>query len=287
MKRDAWMPFYVADYLADTMHLTAEQHGAYLLLIMAAWKRGGALPDNDDQLAGIAKLSRAAWRKNAAVIRTFFKRRDGMLIQSRVEREVEKTRRLSETRREIGLKGGRPRKQAKSKPKPKANQNETPARVASPSPSQIPSESIVETIVSTSAHARAFERFWAAYPNKVEKPAARKLFDAAVKRAGRLDVILGGLERAKASRKWCEGYIPNPARWLRNDGWADEPDETARGPPLTGGMVAAASDELAFRRATGDASRDPSAHGTAHRDPGARGALPAPPTRNGRDDTLV
>ena len=55
MKRDAWFPFNVGDYVRDTMHLTTEQHGAYLLLMLAYWPRG-PLPDNDNALASIAKV---------------------------------------------------------------------------------------------------------------------------------------------------------------------------------------------------------------------------------------
>lgn len=56
----AWMPLYVADYLADTGHLSAAEHGGYLLLIMHYWQNGG-LPNEDRRLARIARMSPDEW----------------------------------------------------------------------------------------------------------------------------------------------------------------------------------------------------------------------------------
>lgn len=73
-----------------------------------------------------------------------------------------------------------------------------------------------------------FARFWEAYPNKVGKPVAAKAYAKALKRISGPDppgVILAGVERAKASRKWREGIYPNPATWLNQDRWLDEPAE--------------------------------------------------------------
>lgn len=65
-----------------------------------------------------------------------------------------------------------------------------------------------------------FDEFWSLYPNKVGKRDAEKAFVKALKRAS-LTAILTGLRRYVAKtddRPWC-----NPATWLNQDRWADEP----------------------------------------------------------------
>ncbi len=97
-----WMPLYVADYRADTAHLSAAQHGAYLLLIMHYWQTGG-LPQDDGALSRIACMSAGEWRKNRLVVAAFFSEdwRHG-----RIDKEIVKAEVKQERRSEAGKRGG-------------------------------------------------------------------------------------------------------------------------------------------------------------------------------------
>jgi len=86
-KADTWLPLYVGDYLADTMHLDATGHGAYLLLLMHSWRRG-ALPDDDAELAAIARVTPEVWAAGLGRrIRGFFLAVPEGLVQPRLEQE--------------------------------------------------------------------------------------------------------------------------------------------------------------------------------------------------------
>jgi uncharacterized protein YdaU (DUF1376 family) len=89
-KTDIWMPVYIGDYLADTMHLSTEQHGAYLLLLFHLWRRG-VLQDNDAALAQITGLPISRWTTSRAVLAEFFEIHDGQWHHGRVERERSRT----------------------------------------------------------------------------------------------------------------------------------------------------------------------------------------------------
>lgn len=71
----------------------------------------------------------------------------------------------------------------------------------------------------------AFDQFWAAYPKKTGKKAALKAFQNAQNRP-RIDDLLEAVRRACLSESWRKDggqFIPNPATWLNQGRWDDEP----------------------------------------------------------------
>lgn len=71
MSSPPWMPLDIDDYMSATGHLTAAEHGAYMLLIMHYWKHGG-LPDDERLIQRYARLSQEQWAESRDVIAAFF-----------------------------------------------------------------------------------------------------------------------------------------------------------------------------------------------------------------------
>ncbi len=105
-KTDIWMPLYIGEYVADTMGFTTEQHGAYLLLLMACWKAKGAVLGDDETLISITKLPAARWRASKAKILSKFQiGDDGTISQKRATKEIAKADRVSNARSNAGKEG--------------------------------------------------------------------------------------------------------------------------------------------------------------------------------------
>lgn len=105
-KPDDWMPLDIRRYYGDTTHLTRDEHGGYLLLLMAYWLKGQGLDDNDRQLGQIAKATPGEWKRLRPVLAPFFTICDGVWMQGRAERELGRARVLLESKREAGRAGG-------------------------------------------------------------------------------------------------------------------------------------------------------------------------------------
>ena len=99
------MPFYITDYLGDTMHLTTEQHGAYFLLLMAAWKGGGKLTNDPGSLQQITRMTPQQWSRSAHVLQQFFIVTEGFWIHKRVRMELEKAKSKTNRKAAAGAEG--------------------------------------------------------------------------------------------------------------------------------------------------------------------------------------
>ena len=65
-----YMQLYVADYLADTIHLEADEHGAYLLIIMNYWQTGKPIPEKRLQI--ISRIPNGRWTDVKDTLSDFF-----------------------------------------------------------------------------------------------------------------------------------------------------------------------------------------------------------------------
>lgn len=84
MSERPFMQLYVSDYLGDTRHLSCEQHGAYLLLLMTMWNAGGSLPDDDRKLARIVCLSVKKWKATRDDVLEFFEISEGVISHPKI-----------------------------------------------------------------------------------------------------------------------------------------------------------------------------------------------------------
>ena len=202
------LPLFTDAYMADTRHLTTAQHGAYLLLLMTAWRMPDCkLPDDDRLLARWCGLDYRNWCKMRPLIIDQFWKKDGSgkLQQNRLLDERKYADSVRRKNAEAGKASALKRKERHStnvatETQPKSNPLPTP------------------TPTSTPVAPKGAE-FWAAYPKKVGRGAALKAYDRAVKKIPHED-LMGALKNHKFSTD--PQYIPNPSTWLNQERWLDE-----------------------------------------------------------------
>lgn len=83
----------VSEYLAETAHLTAQEHGAYLMLILNYWQRGESFKANNRQslrkrLASIARMTSEEWESAEESISEFFETTETEWLHLGIEREI-------------------------------------------------------------------------------------------------------------------------------------------------------------------------------------------------------
>jgi uncharacterized protein YdaU (DUF1376 family) len=209
------MPMFWDAYIADTTHLTTEEHGAYLLLLAAMWRRNGAVPDDDKDIARIVGLTKAKWVKVKARLEKFLVIENGEITQKNLQKIWKNTQEKIQKNRENGSKGGRP-KSLKNNDIEKANGS------VSENPNKTIPEPEPEPIVSIGR----FDEFWNSYPHrdgvKRKRKDAESKYRAAVKRGVSEQTIIDAAKRSRDDKRVIEGFARDPTTWLNQRGWEDE-----------------------------------------------------------------
>jgi len=72
-----------------------------------------------------------------------------------------------------------------------------------------------------------FDRFWNAYPRKVKKAHAQRIWQKINPTSEMVEQIVAAVERHRESEQWQRDdgrYTPHPATWLNDKRWTDEGD---------------------------------------------------------------
>jgi len=100
---------HIGDYMKDASHLSLLEHGVYMRLLDVYYTRESALP-MDQAARLIGARSKDEKDALAVVVGEFFQLVDGFYTQARCEFEICAMQKKAETNREIGKRGGRPKK---------------------------------------------------------------------------------------------------------------------------------------------------------------------------------
>jgi len=106
-----YIPLYVADYEADTSHLSMEEDGAYMRLLRLCWRTPGcSVPDDPKWIMRKMRVTADEfYRAVEPVIDEFFTRADGRIFQARLQREHASIEALQSKRSAAGKRGNEKR----------------------------------------------------------------------------------------------------------------------------------------------------------------------------------
>lgn len=215
--------FNIADYRKDTAHLSLLEHGVYRQLL--DWYYISEKPIPKETQVVFRRLSaRTQEEQNAIliVLDEFFIESENAWNHKKCDEEIKKYKIKAKISKENGKLGGRPKKTQgvisglSKKTQEKAN-----------SLTQEPINSLKPLKEKDKKENPDFDRFWSEYPKKQGKHESLKAWK---KKKPPINSVLKALEWQKNSQQWIEGYIPNPATYINQERWEDEP-QNANAPP--------------------------------------------------------
>lgn len=219
------MPLFPDSYLADTTHLSTEEHGAYLLLLMAMWRRNGTVPNDDKDLARIVGLTQRKWLQIKVRLMPFLSIENGTLSQKRLQKEWEYVQEKRNKNAQNGALGGRPKSnEIKGVSKANGSVSDNPNETPSTQPQPLKKERL---LVHSHPKRDFFPDFWLAYPRRdgpnPKKP-AREVFLRLVAKGVDPQRLIDAAMALAREHPAPTRFIPQAKTWLSQERFdADEP----------------------------------------------------------------
>ena len=198
MAKDPAFLFYSSDFLTGVTDLTMEERGQYITL-MCLQHQKGRLSEKTIRLS-VGNVS-------VDVLYKLTKDENGFYYSERLEKVIEERRSFIESRRENGLKGGRPKNKPNGLAYAKPNEN-------------LPENENENEVLNTEKDEKyTFVSFWNMYDKKVDKGACQKKWVKLkeVEKEKIMNVLPVYVQNTPDIK-----YRKHPKTWLNNKCWEDE-----------------------------------------------------------------
>ena len=212
------LPLFTDAYLGDTTHLTTLEHGAYLLLLITAWRAPECrLPNDDKMLCRFTKLSPAQWKRIKPILMEFFEVEDEHIYQKRLLDERDVVKRLTMQRSNAGKASALKRHNRDERAfQRKGNEKVAPTPTPTPTP----------TKEDKSTENEHFKIWYSHCPKKTGPEDAEKAYNQAIKsKKATHEVLLNAIIRYanEVTENGTERkYIKGPGAWIRAGRYNDE-----------------------------------------------------------------
>jgi len=202
-----WYKFHIGDYLTHTVHLSDAEDLAYRRLLDLYYMSEKMIPLNHE---AVARKIRLDLDITESVLGEFFERTENGYFNHRCDAEVIKYQHQVENNRQLGKRGGRPKKTesiAKDNPKKIQIQNKN---------------------INTSSKFDEFWQCWPASKRKVAKSECQKKW-AKAGLDSVADAIVSHVNSIKSTEQWTTGFEPAPLTYINQRRWEDDAGTSAKG----------------------------------------------------------
>ena len=210
-----WYKFYLGDYITHTNHLSDAEDLAYRRLLDLYYISEKPIPIDTESVARKIRLDLDI---TESVLGEFFDKGVDGYRNNRCDMEIAKYQHQVENNRQLGKRGGRPKKtESITETKPKVIPNQI----------QIQNKKISSVAPTTSR----FDDFWASWPTSKRKVARaeceKKWFKQNLDKVA--DTIIASVSKLKRTEQWTTGFDPAPLTYINQRRWEDDAGEAPAG----------------------------------------------------------